>query len=128
MHFVIRNTRSGLNVAEYDAPEAMPPYKFDEAYAGADFSTFDEQGNEVTFANDFRVWSILEFKRRLTQPERVAIRTVAKENPVVEDFMDMLDSATEVRSDDPDVIGGLQLMEAAGLLAQGRAEQIINGA
>ena len=124
MKYIIRNKTTGLGVAEYEG-ELVPPYKIDPAYAGDQFTTYDEEGNEAVLANDFKVWTILEFKRRLTQSERVVIRTAAKQNAALEDFMDMLDSATEVRSDDPDVIVGLQTLEAAGLLAAGRANEII---
>ena len=128
MKFIIRNKITGLGVAEYEAAEAVAPHKIDVAYAGDKFTTYDEDGSEVQLANSFHVWTILEFKRRMTQAERVTIRTAAKSNASVEDFMDMLDSAQEVRSDDPDLAAGLQLLEAAGMLAAGRANEIINGA
>lgn len=128
MKFTISNAVTGLNVAEYEADAPVQPHTIDPAYNGPQFVTKNEQGDVVDITSNFRTWTILEFKRRLTQPERVAIRTAAKSNPVVEDFMDLLDAAAEVRSDDPDLIAGLGLLEQAGLLAEGRADQIMNGA
>jgi len=115
-----------LTVAEYTAPEPIPPYQFDSAYAGADYVTLDEVGAVVsTGANNVVVWTQLAFLRRFTTPERLAIRTAAKESVLLEDFMALLQAATEVRSDDEDVIAGLQALEQFGLVAAGRAAEIM---
>jgi hypothetical protein len=127
MKFTIFNELAGVNVAEYEAVDPRPTYEIDPVYQGSHFVTKDESGTVVSVGNVFRLWSVLEFKRRLTSTERVTIRTIAKQNAVVEDFMDLLDSATEVRSDDQDVIEGLTMLESAGLLGSGRANEIING-
>jgi len=73
-----------------------------------------------------RILTKIEFLRLLTQDERIAFRQAAKVSPVMEDFMHLLDSATEVSKDDPDVIKGLNDGEAAGLLAAGRAAEILS--
>lgn len=115
-----------MTVAEYTAPEPIPPYQFDPAYAGADYVTLDEVGAVVsTGANNVVVWTQLAFLRRFTTPERLAIRTAAKESVLLEDFMALLQAATEVRSDDEDVIAGLQALEQFGLVAAGRAAEIM---
>lgn len=72
-----------------------------------------------------RVMTKLAFLRRMTQAERVAFRQAAKVDPVLEDFMALLDLAMDVNKDDPDVISGLQKAEQAGLLATGRAAEIL---
>lgn len=52
-----------------------------------------------------------DFYRRFTPGERIAIRSLAKVDPVAEDFMHTLDAAiasgTPVRRDDPDLVAGL---------------------
>lgn len=68
----------------------------------------------------------LAFKQRLTQTERIAIRAAASSNPVVYDFLDILDSATFVDLQRQDTIDGINAMESAGLLAVGRATEILN--
>lgn len=65
------------------------------------------------------------FKRRLTQQERIAIRQAAKVNDAVYDFMDLLNSSKFVDLDDPLTQAGLQQMEAAGLMAAGRADAVL---
>ena len=67
----------------------------------------------------------LAFKQRLTQSELISIRAAAQENPVVYDFLDILDSATFIDLTRQDTIDGLTAMESAGLLAEGRANEIL---
>lgn len=74
-----------------------------------------------------RTWDQTEFLRRLTQQERIAIRALARNNPVVEDYEALLKGTPRVRNDDPDVVGGLTMLEAAGVLAPGRAAEILHG-
>ena len=68
--------------------------------------------------------STVAFKRRMTSAERIAIRGMATQNAHVYDYMDLLDSGTLVHLDDPDLIGGLQLLASAGVFAAGRVDQI----
>jgi len=65
----------------------------------------------------------LEFARRLTQAERLAIR--ASTDPVVVDFLWLLDRASEVRLDDPDTQAGVGHMVHVGLLPPERADAIL---
>lgn len=73
-----------------------------------------------------RTLTKLQFLRLMTQEERMAFRAAAKVNPVMEDFMALLDLAMDVDKDDPDVVSGLQKAEQAGLLASGRAAEILS--
>lgn len=46
--------------------------------------------------------------KRWTQPERIGIRALAKTNAYVEDFVELLNNATDVvHLDDPDMIAGV---------------------
>lgn len=65
------------------------------------------------------------FKRRLTQPERIGIRQAAKISAEVYDFMDLLDTSKFIDLDDPLTQYGLQQLEAGGLLAAGRALEVL---
>jgi hypothetical protein len=75
-------------------------------------------------------WTGLEFKRLFTPSERVAMRTAAKTDPVVEDFLDILDttamSGSRIVADDPDLDAGLDYVTAQGLLAAGRKAEILS--
>lgn len=65
----------------------------------------------------------LQFLRRFTAPERIAIR--ASTNPIIVDFMSLLDLALDVRLDDPDTVAGVHYLEALNLIGEGRAAEIL---
>ena len=65
----------------------------------------------------------LEFLRRFTSQERIAAKTSAE--PVIEDFMYLLTLAQNIRLDDPDTIAGVNYLEQQGILAEGRATEIL---
>lgn len=65
----------------------------------------------------------LQFLRRFTASERVAIR--ASSNPIIIDFMSLLDLALDVRLDDPDTIAGVNYLETLELIGAGRAAEIL---
>ena len=75
-------------------------------------------------------WTGLEFKRLFTPEERVGMRVAAKSDPIIEDFLDLLDttavSGSRIVSNDPDLKNGLGYMVLTGLLTQDRMTEILN--
>jgi len=72
--------------------------------------------------------SRVEFMRRFTDAERIAIRTSARGgNVIVEDAMDLLAGAERVHVDDPDVVRFVHYVESIGLIAPGRASAVLGG-
>ena len=67
----------------------------------------------------------VDFLRLFLQGERIGIRTASTLNPVIADYQYMLDAATTVNLQDPDILTGVPLLEAAGLIGPGRAAQIL---
>ena len=78
-------------------------------------------------------WSGMDFLRRFTQTERIAVRTLANTDPYVYDFWHLLDSAiasgTPIVANDPDVIAGLAYLSitptGTPVLATGRSAEIL---
>lgn len=70
-----------------------------------------------------RIITRLAFKLRFATQERIAIRASA--DPVVFDFMDLLETAEEVNLADPELVAGVGYLEANGLIADGRALEIL---
>jgi hypothetical protein len=70
-----------------------------------------------------RVLSVLQFKRRFTITERIAVRYCI--DPFIQDYMNLLETAPEVCLDDPDTIAGVHYLESHGLIAEGRAQEIL---
>lgn len=69
----------------------------------------------------------IDFLRLFTQSERIAIKEEAKTNPVVEDYQYMVDNSTMILLSDPDIETGIPILESLGLIADGRAAQILSG-
>jgi len=99
--------------------------------AEPDFSTHEWDAASRSFmpkaVNTVRVWSRYEFLTRIPTQKRISIRTAAKSDPVVEDFVALLDAVSEVRSDDPGTAAGLDYLVYAGLLDAAEKEAILNG-
>jgi len=125
MRYTIHNTEVGIVVAEYEADSPRDRHDVDPGYAGPNFVTKDQDGNVVDTGAPVRTWPSCEFKRRFTREERIAIRDAAKTDAVIADFMNILDSAPEVVSNDQDIVSALEHIETAGLLAAGRVAVIL---
>ena len=69
----------------------------------------------------------IDFLQRFTPQERAAIRSTAKTNPAVEDYLEMLAAVGtgELDLTHDLTVAGVQALEAAGLIAAGRAAQIL---
>lgn len=70
------------------------------------------------------------YLRRFTQDERIAIRAAAAGNVVLDDYLKLMDATIAqgglVNLLDPDTITAVNLLEQSGLLAAGRAAQILD--
>lgn len=66
-----------------------------------------------------------DFLNRFTLDERAAIRTAALSNGKLADYVAMVSSAKSVVLTDALTVGGVQALEQAGLIAPGRAAQIL---
>ena len=80
---------------------------------------------ELPASSDVRITK-QKFKLRLTQAERILIRETAKTNATVFDFQDLLDSGSHVDLNDSVLITGINAMEQLGLIAEGRAHEILS--
>ena len=69
--------------------------------------------------------SKLDFLRRFTRMERIALRKAATSNEIVADFMHMLELSASVSLDHSDVVEGLSYLEAEGMLDAGRKDEIL---
>lgn len=74
-----------------------------------------------------RVLTKLEFLELFTPAERVAIRQARGAIPALDDYLYMLEQAEAVNLDSPNTQSGLAMLERAGILATGRAQEIMNG-
>ncbi len=70
--------------------------------------------------------SRLEFMNRFTMTEMAAVYTAAKANVMVEIMLDQLKMAEFVNTADPRTAAGIHMLEQAGLIASGRANEILS--
>lgn len=112
------------------APDGMTFVELpDNAPDVAGYTWDGESFSAPTQENSVTKWDALDFMRLFTQAERIAIRTLAKSNAAADDFLDLLDKAaatgTLVHSNDPDLLAALSAFESAGVIAEGRAAEIV---
>lgn len=71
-----------------------------------------------------RQWTPLEFMELFTPEERKAIRAVARQNPDIEDWLDLLRASSAVVATDERTRLGLAAMVYFGVLTQERVSEI----
>lgn len=64
-----------------------------------------------------------EFMRLLTPQERIAAR--GANDPVVDDFLHLMDASESINLDHADTAAGLGYLESIGVLGAGRADEIL---
>ena len=74
-----------------------------------------------------RTLTKLEYLRRFTVDERVVIRAAAEQNAVLADYLQLMELAQDINTSDADTIASVTMLEQAGLIAAGRAQEILNG-
>lgn len=85
----------------------------------------DAQMDNLVSAYVVTTVSRVAFLQRFTAEERVAIRTAAQSSPAIEDYLELLNASQEVDVTHAVTVAGVQQLEAAGLLAAGRAAEIL---
>lgn len=70
-------------------------------------------------------WTKKEFLLKFTPAEYAAIKAGAASNPTLDYYWTLFNVADNVLKTDPSTIGGINALEAAGLLASGRAAEIL---
>jgi hypothetical protein len=94
----------------------------DGAIVYYDEAELNRPGNEPEPA---KIWTPLEFMELFTFEERQALRTLAKSDPMAEDWLDLLKASTLVRIDDHRTRAGLDYMVLKGVLSRTRADEIL---
>lgn len=110
---------------QIDAPDMIQLESFDTSVIG---KRYTEQGawEDVPAPEpSATVWTVLAFRSRFTEAEKRAIYSARANSIDIQIWLDDLAAAEDVRSDDPRMIAGVQGLEAAGLLAAGRAAEIM---
>lgn len=118
-NYIVERRDTGEVVYAYGADFAVewPDYPF------AEFNHILQKPVEAAPVE--RIVTKLEYLRRFTMEERITIRQAATQSPVLSDYLAMLELAQDINLDDADTIGAVSMLEAAELIAPGRAAEIL---
>lgn len=115
-----RATGEIVHAYEADEPSHVELYPFD---------TYNHIPQKVVAEPVVREVSGVSYLRRFTQAERISIRAAAAQSPVLDDYLRLLDITIAqggiVNLDDEDTVTAVNLLEQAGLIADGRAVEIL---
>jgi len=122
--YIVTRKSDGTEVYRYSSDTTVE-------WSGMEFATHDH--TPISPAADpvslplGAVFSKLAYLRRFTQEERIAIRAAATQSPALADYLALLELAEEIDTGDADTIAAVHMLEQLGLLAAGRALEILNG-
>lgn len=123
--YQVTRKSDGETVYRYSAPDPIE-------WAGLEFATHDHtpEANMISASAPPSplVLQPIEFLRRFKPAERMFIRALAKTDPIVEDFMALLDLTDLIHTNDADVGRGLGYLTMVGALAPGRRAEILGAA
>jgi len=123
MNFIVTRKSDGAEVIRYSAAMAQEVNGFDLI----DYDHVEYFPDEPVPVPTSRILTKLEYLRRFTTEERVAIREASKTNPVLEDYLAMMELAEEIDTGDADTIAAVNMLEQVGLIGAGRASEVLNG-
>lgn len=125
MIFVVTEISTGKEVYRYTSDKAIE-------WEGMEFATHThlpttETVEAVQPIIVERKISKLEYMELFTDSEMASIFAAAKTSPLVEIWLEKFRLSEFIDLADPRNADGLQAIEAAGILGQGRAAEILNG-
>ena len=120
--YVVTRKSDGAEVYRYQSDAPVD-------WNGMGFATHDhtEQAEQPVLPSGPRTMTKLEYLRRFTVEERVAIRAAAEQNAVLADYLQLMELAQDINTGDPDTVAAVTMLEQAGLIAPGRANEVLNG-
>ena len=121
--YIVTRKADGAEVLRYSAAQAQEVNGFDLV----DYDHAEWTPDAPVVAPTSRTMTKLEYLRRFTGEERVAIRSAAEQNAVLADYLQLMELAQEINTGDADTIAAVTMLEQAGLIAAGRAQEILNG-
>lgn len=109
---------TGISVDSVPSPSVNEDYQRPVLYVNPSTKELWHEGEAIPIHP-------VKFKQLLTREERKAVRREAKKNEDVDDFLDLLNTANEVRLNDDVVVAGINLLVSVRVLTQARADEIL---
>jgi len=121
-NYAVQNRATGETVHAYTVDQSS----HEDVYP---FDIYNYIPQPVVIEPVVREVSGVSYLRRFTQSERIAIRAAASQSAVLDDYLKLLDATIQqggiVNLDDEDTVAAVNLLEQAGLIADGRAAEIL---
>lgn len=123
-----RDTNNLLDISTHEMLEIEGTVIENRAGDIPDFTKVDWNPAMLEFFNktEDRNVSKVDFLNRFTIPERANIRVMSKQDPFVEDFLEMLKVAEFINLDDRTVTAALGYLEYVGLITPERTTEILS--
>lgn len=120
--YVVTRKSDGAEVYRYISDATIE-------WNGMEFATHDHVivVQQPVVPNGPRTMTKLEYLRRFTDKERIAIRAAAEQNAALADYLQLMELAQDINTGDPDTVAAVTMLEQAGLIALGRANEVLNG-
>lgn len=128
MWYAIHETATGRLVSVGSVLGTVPEGHSLQEYQERPDQDADWDRSALTFVPRAQVAAVIptvDFLRRFTVQERVAIRT--SPDPVVHDFRHLLDLSERVNMAHPDTSNGIGYLVHVGLLTPERGQEILHG-
>jgi hypothetical protein len=123
-YYILHTQESELVGVTINQPVALPGISIiqvDEAVPDLNKSAWNP--NTLSFVHITAQLTRLEFLTRFTTSERIAIR--ASTDPIVVDFMELLNLASYIDVGDQNTIDGVNYLASQNLIAGARVEEIL---
>ena len=121
--YVVTRKADGVEVLRYSAARAQEV----NGFGLVDYQHTEWTPDAQPVAPTSHTLTKLEYLRRFTVDERVAIRAAAAQNAVLADYLQLMELAQDINTGDPDTVAAVTMLEQAGLIATGRANEVLNG-
>ena len=124
-NWIIEDRLNGNVVYAYgaDQPDHFSTYPLEQ------FNHIRQKEAEAVPEDAERNISGVQYLRRFTQPERIAILAAATQSAVIDDYLKLLDATIAqggiINLNDPDTVFAVNMLEQAGLIAAGRAAEVL---
>lgn len=121
-------TRELVQISDLElAPDTNLPVSYIDISKADLLNLYSWDSNLLGFVDKvYRIITKREFLKRITPTEYAAIKNATASNGIIDYYWQLFMIAESINLDDPDTIQGINTLEQLGLIASGRALEILS--